>query len=204
MPSPVPLITQWATWLRAALYYRENFPAVRTVVNNWTSEGLLVSRAKEAVNVDALVPDLVRINQYQTLTTNVELFEASDCTLTEAYELLKNMHFLDDPSSIQAYIKNRLSNSDLEAVINCANFSIAPTTYTYCCKKLNQPLLLLSDHTQCWANYWENTEILISKMSKNTCCCITINNSCNCIVCCLLKNCRGINMYKYKLYFEKG
>ena len=40
---PDPVITRWATWLRAALYYSENLPAVRTIVNNWTSAGLLVS-----------------------------------------------------------------------------------------------------------------------------------------------------------------
>ena len=37
LPSPPdPVITRWATWLRAALYYSENLPAVRTIVNNWT------------------------------------------------------------------------------------------------------------------------------------------------------------------------
>ena len=89
----------------------------------------VVSRAKDAVNVDDLVPDLVRINQYRILAANVELLEASDCTMTEAYELLKNMHFLDDPCSIQAYIKNRLFNTDLETILNCSNSAIAPTTY---------------------------------------------------------------------------
>ena len=49
--------------------------------------------------------------------------------MIEAYKLLKNKHFLDDPSSIQAYIKKRLSNSDLEVIINCINLAIAPTTY---------------------------------------------------------------------------
>ena len=130
LPSPpVPVITQWATWLRAALYYSENLPAVRTIVNNWIGEGLLVSRAKKAINVDGLVvPDLVCLNQYRTVATNAELLEASDCTMTEVYELLKNMHFLDDPCSIQAYIKKRLSHSDLETIINCTNLAIAPTT----------------------------------------------------------------------------
>ena len=70
------MITRWATWLRAALYYSENLPAVRTIVNNWTVEGLLVSRKKEAINVDGLVPDLVCINQSRTLATNVELLRA--------------------------------------------------------------------------------------------------------------------------------
>ena len=43
---PDPVITRWATWLRAALYYSENLPAVRTIVNNWTSAGLLVREQK--------------------------------------------------------------------------------------------------------------------------------------------------------------
>ena len=35
LPSPPdPVISRWATWLRAALYYSENLPAVRTIVNN--------------------------------------------------------------------------------------------------------------------------------------------------------------------------
>ena len=64
LPSPPDsVITRWATWLRAALYYSENLPAVNdwtsafqnlpepTIVNDWTSAGLLVSRAKDAINV---------------------------------------------------------------------------------------------------------------------------------------------------------
>ena len=62
------------------------------------------------------MPDLVRINQFRTLATNVELLEADDCTMTEAYKLLKNMRFLDDPCSIPAYIKKPPPNSDLETI----------------------------------------------------------------------------------------
>ena len=139
MPSlPVPVITQWATWLGAALYYSENFPAVRTIINNWTRECLLVSRPKEAIIAIGLVPDLVRINQYRTFATNVELLEVSDCTMTEAYKMLKNMHFLDDLCSIQAYIKKRLSNFDLEAIINCANLLAIDQTIYALLQKLNR------------------------------------------------------------------
>ena len=89
LPSPPdPVITRWATFLRAALHYSENLPAVRTIVNNRTSGGLLVSRAQDANN---LVPDLASINQYRTLAANVEFLQASDCTMTEAYGLLKNI-----------------------------------------------------------------------------------------------------------------
>ena len=34
LSPPDPVITRWATRLRAALYYSENLPAVRTIVNN--------------------------------------------------------------------------------------------------------------------------------------------------------------------------
>ena len=124
LPSPPdPVITRWVTWVRAALYYNENLPAVRTIVNNWTSAGLLVSRAKDAINVEDLVPNLVEINQYRTLAANVEFLEGSACTITEAYELD------DDPCAIENYIKKQLSNSDFETIINCTNLTIDPTSY---------------------------------------------------------------------------
>ena len=130
LPSPPdPVITRWATWLRAALYYGENLPAVRTIVNNWTSAGLLVSRAKDAINVEDLVPDLVEINQYRTLAANIEFLAGSACTITKVYGLLKNTQFDDDSCAIKNYIKKRLSNSDLKTIINCTNLTIDPTSY---------------------------------------------------------------------------
>ena len=73
--------------------------------------------------------DLVKINQYRTLAANVEFLEGSACTIIEAYALLKNMQFDDDPCAITNYIKKRLSNSDLETIINCTNSTIDPTSY---------------------------------------------------------------------------
>ena len=61
LPSPPDLvIARRSTWLRAALYYSENLPAVRTIVNNWTSADFLVSRVNDAINVEDLVPYLVK------------------------------------------------------------------------------------------------------------------------------------------------
>ena len=115
LPSPPnPLITRWATLLRAVLYYSENLPAVRTIVNNWTSASLLVNRAKNAINVEDFVPDLTKINQYRSPPANVEFLEGSACTISEAYGQLKNMQFDSDPCAIKDYNKKRLSNSDLE------------------------------------------------------------------------------------------
>ena len=73
--------------------------------------------------------DLVKINQYWTLAANVEFLEGSACTVIEAYRLLKNMQFDDDPCTIKNYIKKQLFNSDLETIINCTNLTIEPTSY---------------------------------------------------------------------------
>ena len=52
-PPPNRVITSRATWLRAAaLYYSDNLPSVRAIVNNWRSAGLLRSRTKDAINVE--------------------------------------------------------------------------------------------------------------------------------------------------------
>ena len=75
------------------------------------------------------MPDLVKRNQYRTLAANVDFLEGSACTITKAYELLKNMQFDDDPWAIKDYIKKRLPNSDLETIINCTNLKIDPTSY---------------------------------------------------------------------------
>ena len=75
------------------------------------------------------MPDLVKINQYRTLSANVEFLEGSACTIIEAYGLLKNMQFDHDPCAIKNYIKKRQSNSDFETILNCTNLTIDPTRY---------------------------------------------------------------------------
>ena len=39
------------------------------------------------------------------------------------------MQFDDDPCAINNYIKNQLSNSDLETIINCSILTNDPTSY---------------------------------------------------------------------------
>ena len=47
---PAVIVTRWSSWLRAALYYANNLPGVRRVIDTLFDEGVLVKRAKEAVN----------------------------------------------------------------------------------------------------------------------------------------------------------
>ena len=77
------------------------------------------------------MPDLVKINQYRTLAANIRVLR-SKClhdNRSIRLSLLKNMQFDDDPCAIKSYIKKRLSNSDLETIINCTSLTIDPTSY---------------------------------------------------------------------------
>ena len=80
-------------------------------------------------SVEDLVPDLVKINQHRTPAAKVEFLKERASTIIEAYGLLKNMQFDDDPCAIKYYIKKRLSNSDLETIINCINLITDPASY---------------------------------------------------------------------------
>ena len=80
--------------------------------------------------MEDLVPDLVKINQYRTLTANVEFLERSAVTITEAYGLMKNMQFDDDLCAIEDYIKkttiqlrlkNKKRTSKKNAILRHAN-----------------------------------------------------------------------------------
>ena len=88
--------------------------------------------------------------RHHMMSIPVNRLKASDCAMTEANELLKNMQFRDDSCSIQAYTKKRLSNSDLAAIINCTHLIIAPIIYALrVLKKPSQPPRLLSDYSLC-------------------------------------------------------
>ena len=110
------------------MYYSENLSADCTIVNNWTSADLVVSRAKDAIYVKDLVPDVAKSSQYRNLAVNLEFLEGSAYTITEAYGLLKNMQFDDDPCASKDCTKKRLPNSDLETIINCTYLKIDPTS----------------------------------------------------------------------------
>lgn len=126
---PEPVLTRWATWLSAAFFYSENLPVVRTIVNNWEDEGLLVTRAKEAVNNELLVADLVEIGQYRPLADEIERFEASHFTILEAHRELVELRFGNDPCHIRDYLNRRLADSDLAKIVNFSCPTVSPATY---------------------------------------------------------------------------
>ena len=47
---PEPIVTRWGKWIASAEYYAENIVQVKEIVNSFSANGILVQKAKEAVN----------------------------------------------------------------------------------------------------------------------------------------------------------
>ena len=61
---PQPILTRWASWLEAASYYSDNFNEVKTIVLSFSDDGLLVQKAKQAVNAREITDELVCVCTY--------------------------------------------------------------------------------------------------------------------------------------------
>ena len=58
---PLPVVTRWGSWLRVAFFYADNFLEVKSIVNRFEGQGILVVRAKEAANSSSVTESLMQI-----------------------------------------------------------------------------------------------------------------------------------------------
>ena len=74
--SPELIVTLWGRWIASAEYYAENIVQVKEIVNSFSANGILVQKAKEAMNNEnneTVLPSLVKIKRdYSVLTTIVK------------------------------------------------------------------------------------------------------------------------------------
>jgi hypothetical protein len=113
LPSVV--VTRWTSWLRAALFYGENYPKVRNIVlNKLEPDGIIVQNAKEAVVNEKVFKGLVEIySSYKELVSVVDKFEESKFDIENGYKCIKYLEFGTDPCSIKKYINSRLVDNHI-------------------------------------------------------------------------------------------
>ena len=127
---PDPVVTRWGSWLEAAIYYSENLPAVKRIVNGFSDSGILVEKVKAAVADENLISDLLVISRtYSKLLDMIFKFESSEFSIKDAYESLKNIRFENDPVGLKQYIESRLDKSDCKLIMEMQNENISPTEY---------------------------------------------------------------------------
>lgn len=126
---PHPVITRWGTWLTAAAWYSHNFPKVKETIDSMEGEGLLLTRAKTAINNPEVTNQLCQIMNYPCLVDMINRFESSKFALKDAIDELKNIEFNSDPCSIKPYIQKRVKGSDFEAILNMTKKATPPADY---------------------------------------------------------------------------
>ena len=60
---PEPVVTRLGTWLKAVDYYANNLIEVKKIVNEFEGDGILVKRAKEAMNDTGIAASLLKIKR---------------------------------------------------------------------------------------------------------------------------------------------
>jgi len=128
---PEPVITRWTSWLKAAIYYADNLPEVRNIVNNFNGNGLLVIKAKEALLDCNLAANLLSIKRdYECVIQLVDRSEKTTYNILSAYQDLTMINFGVDSCGIKQYLDKRLkNNTDLVTIATLSRLDIAPTQY---------------------------------------------------------------------------
>ena len=127
---PSVIVTRWSSWLRAALYYADNLPGIRKIVNSISDKGILLTRAKEAANQSNLTYNLLMIKEcYEQLIPITENFENSKYTIYSGYETLSQIEFKSDPVNVKKYIVKRLADNDITVIVKLTNPNISPSMY---------------------------------------------------------------------------
>ena len=128
---PQPIVTRWASRLNAAFYYADNLPDVKRIVGEFQGDGLLVTRAKEAIASEHLAKDLLSIDRdYKCLIELVTKCKSSMYTISDAFNDLKSLSFGSDPCGIASHLERHLEqNKDIKQIMDLASDDIPPSLY---------------------------------------------------------------------------
>lgn len=127
---PTPIVTRWGSWLEACMFYSKNLPTVKSIVNAWEGDGILVRRAKEAVNDPEAANQLFKIfDCYSDISKIIPRLECSELGIKEAVDMM-NMNFKEDPCNIKEYMTRRMNLNDISLIIDMQNTLISPAEYS--------------------------------------------------------------------------
>ena len=128
---PEPVITRWATWLKAALYYADKLPEVRRIVEGFEGDGLLVTKARATVANPQITENLLAIKRdYSVLVELLEKCQSTSYTMIAAHNDLQGLKLGMDCCGIKSYICKRLQNNpSFLDIIELKRTDISPALY---------------------------------------------------------------------------
>ena len=109
-PPPTPINTRWGTWLEAVKYYALNFQSIKSIINEMSGEGILVTKCKEAIEHLSLHSDIITILRcYSGFTTVIGQFKGNYIRIKYAIELIEDLDLREAPLNPKTYIQKRLA-----------------------------------------------------------------------------------------------
>ena len=104
---------------------------VKEIVKLFSANGILVQKAKEAVNNETVLASLVKIKRdYSVLTTIIKGMESSKYSIREAHSDINQLDFKEDSTSVMLYIAKRMNkNSDVSAIMELSRLAVSPAVY---------------------------------------------------------------------------
>lgn len=90
---PEPVITRWGTWLVAAIYYTDNYEAIRDIIEEFNSEdAAAIDEAKSIFKKSTIKADLAKIKgNFYFLVPVIKTFQETSMELTDAGKTLKGV-----------------------------------------------------------------------------------------------------------------
>lgn len=132
---PTVIVTRWSSWLRGALYYSKNLPNVKRIVENYEGSGILVEKAKEAVNGEQLKSDLLAIKRdYEPLINLIEKMQDTSYTISQFWSDIQQLLVGGlgmDVCEIKPYIQHRLPQTGIAEIMNTVGDDLSPDQFIH-------------------------------------------------------------------------
>lgn len=128
---PQPIVTRWGSWINAAEYYSQHFTEIKSIVDAFEEDGILVNKAKESINCQSVRQSLMQISRdYACLANLITKTESSSYTVEQAIKDFEVLDFGEDICNIKAYVSDRLKKNDILKITQMENASLTPYQYS--------------------------------------------------------------------------
>lgn len=90
---PEPIVTRWGTWLKAAIYYCDNFHIIENILKELDeNEAESIVGAKSAINRDGIKEELIYIkSHFKCVSTAIKMLERKDVPLVTNISVIENL-----------------------------------------------------------------------------------------------------------------
>lgn len=128
---PKVIVTRWSSWLRAVDYYCVNLPSIKNILNKISTDGILIQNAKNAIENNTLINDLITIKRCysSTLIPILDLLEANSLNIRTSIEMINQLNFEFDTLQLKEYLNKRLRENDITSIHTLSNPMISPVEY---------------------------------------------------------------------------